>query len=151
MKREEITDLNVLRVLRVSASTGSMATAAAQLEVKPEAVRARMKGLEKRLRKKVLKRTTRHCQITDEGKALLENYIQLLQDEIEKTKQFLHPKETKASPLSKPGARFEISLRCAEDGQWVALSNAPEVVFVSAELTDAIQRMTQEMIKSVTS
>jgi transposase-like protein len=150
MKREDIYDIEVWRALRVAAKNGSMADASAKLGVRPEQIHSWIKTLEKHTRKQALKRTTRRCQITEDGKSLLETYCQLLQQELEETQQFLQKsKPAPSAPIQKPGTRFEVSIRCAEDGQWVALSNTPSVTLIAPRLEEVIQKMTQALLQDI--
>lgn len=143
-------DLSALRVLRRAASYQTMIRAAQGMGVKAEAVRERIKTLERRVGKSLLRRSTRRCTLTAEGRTLLEGYQRLLQEELDATRRLLQPEKTKQGGAKSPGARFDLTLRCLDDGQWVAVSRPLELVAVSTDLIETLRQIAQELVKSLT-
>jgi DNA-binding transcriptional LysR family regulator len=140
------TDLSAIRALRRAASCKSMLRAAAGLGVKAEAVRNRISSLESRTGKHLLRRSTRFCELTSEGRLLLESYLEQLQEEVEATKLLLRPQREKRAS---PGARFDITLRCLDDGQWAAISRPLDLMAVSPDLIETLQKLSHELFNSI--
>jgi molybdenum-dependent DNA-binding transcriptional regulator ModE len=159
MNNRKNLELGAVRVLRQAVSSGSMGAAAKVIGTKAEAVRERIKTLERHTGKTLLVRSTRGCRLTESGRALLESYADLLQEELTETRRLLQKAGSKTSTsvgqnpqpagIKRPGARFDITLRCLEDGQWAATSRPLELIAVSPELIETLRQIAQELVQGL--